>query len=84
MDTVKRVYELLDERKMSLCKLARMSGLNYSTIKTTERRNGQLSVDTIERICHAMGITLAEFFADTERMDHAGTKVDQGLCGRQR
>lgn len=72
MDTVKRVYELLDERDMSLCKLAWLSGLNYSTIKTTERRNGQLSVDTIERICAAMGITLADFFAETGREDCAG------------
>lgn len=72
MDTIKRVYELMGERGMSLCALSRLSGMNYSTIKTTERRGGQLSVDSIERICDALGITLADFFTETRREDCAG------------
>lgn len=64
MNTITRVYELLDDRAMSLTKLAEMSGVAYSTIKMAESRNTQLSVDTIERICNALGITLSEFFAE--------------------
>lgn len=67
MDTVKRVYDLLEERHMSLHRLSRISGINYSTLKTTERRSGQLSVDTIERICRALGLPLAEFFREEDR-----------------
>ena len=63
MNTITRVYELLDDRALSLTKLAEMSGVAYSTIKMAESRNTQLSVDTIERICNALGITLSEFFA---------------------
>ena len=62
MNTVQRVYDLIGERNMTLHKLSQLSGINYSTLKTTERRNGQLSVDTIERICRAIGIPLSEFF----------------------
>ena len=65
MNTITRVYELLDDRALSLTKLAEMSGVAYSTIKMAESRNTQLSVDTIERICNALGITLSEFFAET-------------------
>ena len=64
MNTITRVYELLDDRALSLTKLAEMSGVAYSTIKMAESRNTQLSVDTIERICNALGITLSEFFAE--------------------
>ena len=64
MNTISRVYELLDDRALSLTKLAEMSGVAYSTIKMAESRNTQLSVDTIERICNALGITLSEFFAE--------------------
>lgn len=64
MNTITRVYELLDDRELSLTKLAEMSGVAYSTIKMAESRNTQLSVDTIERICNALGITLSEFFAE--------------------
>ena len=65
MNTITRVYELLDDRALSLTKLAEMSGVAYSTIKMAESRNTQLSVDTIERICEALGITLSAFFSDT-------------------
>ena len=49
MNTVERVYDLIEERGISLYQLARMSGVSYSTVKTTEKRGGQLTVDTIER-----------------------------------
>ncbi len=60
--SMERVHELLLERDMSLLKLSKLGDISYSTFRTTERRNGQLSVDTIERVCHALGITMAHFF----------------------
>ena len=64
MNTVERVYDLIGERGISLYQLARMSGVSYSTVKTTEKRGGQLTVDTIERICFALQITMSEFFTE--------------------
>ena len=63
MDTVKRVYELADQRGISISRLAEMSGIADSTIKMTKRRGGQLKIDTIERICQALQISLSDFFA---------------------
>ena len=62
MDTLGRVYELLEERGMSLFALAQISGVAPSTLRNTKRRAGQLKIDTIERICDALGITLSQFF----------------------
>mgnify|MGYP000582793896 CR=1 FL=1 len=58
MDTIKRVQDLMQARDMNLCVLAKKCGISYSTIQTTARRGGQLSVETIERICQGLGITL--------------------------
>jgi len=49
VDTIKRVQDLMQVRDMNLCVLAKKCG-------------GQLSVETIERICQGLGITLKDFF----------------------
>ena len=64
MNTVARVYALAKEHDISIYQLAQKSGISYSTIKTTAKRCGQLKIDTIERICEALEITLSEFFAE--------------------
>jgi transcriptional regulator with XRE-family HTH domain len=66
MNTLARVKELADERSISLYRLAQISGGNYSTLKATSRKQGQLSVDTIELVCVGLGITLQEFFSDDQ------------------
>lgn len=65
MNTINRVQELADERGLTLCQLSRMCDLSEATIRTAKKRGNQLSVDTIERICEALNITLSEFFTDT-------------------
>lgn len=62
MNTIKRVYELADERDLTLFKLLQVCNVSHSTVKNCERRGGQLTVNTIERICDGLGISLAEFF----------------------
>lgn len=64
MDTVRRVRELGAERGLSLYRLAQICDIPYSTLKNTEKRYGQLTVDTIERICEGLNISLAEFFTE--------------------
>lgn len=63
MNTIERVQELIDERGLTFYKLAILCDISYSTLKNTQTRNGQLSVDTIERICHGLGISMADFFS---------------------
>ena len=67
MDTYGRLNELLAERHMTLYQAAKQSNMSHSTLANAKSRGGQLSVDTIERLCNALGITLAEFFTPRER-----------------
>lgn len=64
MDTVGRVKELAKERNLTLFQVARVCDVAYSTLKNTEMRCGQLTVDTIERICKGLEIPLAQFFEE--------------------
>lgn len=63
MNTIQRVQELAALRGLSIYKLSQLSDVSYSTIRTAEKRNGELTVDVIERISAALGITVAEFFS---------------------
>ncbi len=62
MDSISRLNELLSEYDMSLFALAKASGIHYSTFDAAKRRSGQLSIDTIERVCKALQIPVYEFF----------------------
>ena len=64
MDTIARVKELAAERDLTLHKLARVCDVPYSTLKNTEQRCGQLTVDTIERICIGLQIPMSLFFTE--------------------
>lgn len=66
MDTIAWVMELADERNLSLFKLSQLCDVSYSTLKNAEMRGSQLGVPTIERICVALGVTLSDFFAETD------------------
>ena len=65
MNTINRVQTLADERRFTLCQLSKICDLSESTIRAAKKRGNQLSLDTIERICEALYISLSEFFAET-------------------
>ncbi len=67
MDTIARLNEFMNDRGMSLTELSERSGISRSTLTTAVRRNTQLSIDTVEKICKgALQIPLYEFFASDE------------------
>jgi len=74
MNTIQRLYELMRERNLSLNKLANLSGIKYSTLQMAVKRGGQLSIDTIERICAGLDIPLVSFF-DVEQVQKANDTV---------
>lgn len=65
-DTVARLNQIAEARGLTLTEVARRCGLNHSTICMTVRRGGQLKIDTIERVCIGLDMTLGEFFSPPE------------------
>ncbi len=64
MDVLDRLRRLMYERDWTEYRLAKESGLSQSTISNMFYRNTIPSIPTLEIICRAFGITLAQFFTD--------------------
>ena len=69
MDTHARLQRLLRERGWTEYKLSKECGLSQSTIGNIFRRNTVPSVATLERLCKGFGITLSQFFAETDMVE---------------
>ncbi len=69
MDTHDRLQQLLRERGWTEYKLSKECGLAQSTIGNIFRRNTVPSVATLETICEGFGITMSQFFADTQMVE---------------
>ena len=69
MDTHERLRQLLNERGWTEYRLAKNCGLSESTIANIYRRNTVPSLATLESICKGFGITMSQFFADTDMVE---------------
>ena len=68
MDTIARVKEIAKERDLTMFQLAELCDIPYNTLKQTETRNGQLTVNTIEKVCIGLRMPMSAFFDDRERV----------------
>lgn len=66
MDILKKITELRIERNWTEYELAERSELTQSTISSWYRKNLIPSIPSLERICNAFGITLSQFFLESD------------------
>ncbi len=64
MDCLARIKELLNERGWSMYQLSQEAGIPQSTLSNLFIRCNAPSVPTLEKICHAFGISLSAFFEE--------------------
>ena len=57
-----RIFELLHFNQWSLYRLSKESGIPYSSLNNLKTRNKCPSIQTLDKICKAFNISLAEFF----------------------
>ena len=69
MDTHSRLRQLMAERGWTAYRLAKESGLSESTLANIFKRNTVPSIETLESVCSAFGISLAQFFAESEMVE---------------
>ena len=66
MDAQKRIRELMEERNWTDYRLAKEAKRSHSTVTNMFNRNNAPTLPTLEAVCRAFGITLAQFFAEGE------------------
>ena len=69
MNAKLRIRKLMEERQWSEYRLALESGLSQSTVANIFNRNTTPSVTTLESICNGFGITLSQFFSESNLVE---------------
>ena len=64
MDIQKQIRRLMAERGWTDYRLAKEAHLSHSTVANMFNRNNAPTLPTLEALCKAFGITLAQFFSD--------------------
>ena len=77
-DVVSRIQELCRSRSWTYYRLAKASGIPYSTLSTMLHKTNVPSVPSLMKICDGLGITLAQFFSDQD--ETAKLTADQKQC----
>lgn len=57
-----RILALCEARGWTIYRLAKESGITYSTLFTMLRKGNTPSLPTLAKICEGFGITIAQFF----------------------
>lgn len=63
-DILEEITRLRLERGWTEYQLAKRSGIEQSTISTWYRKNQMPRLQTLEKVCYGLGITLSQFFAE--------------------
>lgn len=63
-DVLNEITRLRLERGWSEYELAKNSGLSQSTISTWYRKGQIPTIQTLDKVCKGLGITLSQFFAE--------------------
>ena len=80
------IRELLETKKMSMYRLAQNAGISQSTLSNIIHRNNAPGIDTLERICKGLGMTMSEFFVymeyiyDHDQTSEAGSIMEMYLA----
>lgn len=61
-EIIERIQSLCESRSWSLYRLAKESGITYSTLCTMLHKANSPSIPTLIKICNGFGISLTEFF----------------------
>ena len=83
MNVLDKIKKMQAERGWSTYKLAYESGLTQSTLSNMFARGTCPTVDTLEKICDAFGISLSEFFEENEKKAHL-SKDELNLINKYR
>ena len=70
MNVIEKINELRNAKGWSVYMLALEAGITQSTLASIIARNTPPKLETLESICEAFGITLAQFFAEDEHAEY--------------
>ena len=67
MDVKKRLQAIVEAKGWTLYRLAKESGVAWSTVRNMFQRDTMPTTPTLEALCNSLGIGMEELFFDEER-----------------
>ena len=64
-----KINRMCEARGWTLYQLSDRTEIPYSTLNSAINRNAAPKIDTLQRICDAFGISLAQFFMEDEQLE---------------
>jgi transcriptional regulator with XRE-family HTH domain len=65
-DSLKRIKDICNSRNWSVYRLAKESGVAYSSLNNMFNRNTEPTLPTLISLCKGLNISLSEFFSDCD------------------
>lgn len=65
MNIMERINALCRQLNISKYRLSQITGISQSAFSKMARQQSSLSLETIQRICDALDISLAQFFSES-------------------
>lgn len=72
---VEKIQKLREENGYTMNKLAKLAGTGYSNYYRIETKKTDMNVQTLHKICDALGISMSDFF--NESVEHIPDKQKQ-------
>ena len=69
MDIIGKIEKLKRERGWTDYELAQQALITQSTLASMKARNAPPKIETLQCVCNAFGITLAQFFLEDEKIE---------------
>ena len=69
MNVIERIHQLREERGWSINNLAMEAEMTQSTLNSILSRNTPPKIETLQSLCNAFQITLAQFFLEDEQFE---------------
>jgi transcriptional regulator with XRE-family HTH domain len=66
MDVAKRIINLRENAGLSTNRLAKLAGIGQSTLSDIEKGKVKPSIDSLEKICETLGISMSDFFTESK------------------
>ena len=77
---VEKIQKFRLEKGYSMNKLATLSGMAYTNYHRIETKKTDMTIQTLQKICKELGISIREFFDET--VEHIPDKQQWYLVGR--
>lgn len=78
-EVLMKLKNLCDERNWSIYRLAKESGVPYSSLNNMFLRNTQPTINTLEKLCSGLNISMSTFF-----MENTGTIAEITLNNEEK